>query len=216
MKKFILGMALLASVSAMANTVSKGEATWNKSAELRFSVLETQGITMDALDKALTDCRKENDICVLKASEIVSDIPAYMEDGRYRRVMTLRTTVHAVDDLYIAGLLEKGREAITEEETWYTGTSFGTLEHLGLRFDALSSALSSCYNQGFDLCAILNSELTESNSPHDDGKLHSTGRAMVRGYKLKLGGFKKVSLGKAQLLPAPSVKIPSLSKQISI
>ena len=191
MKRFIkiTYLMILSSTFAYAAPMSTsylGDAEWNKTAETAFTPLEIGGITMNAIEDAFEKCRKFNDACVLKSVNVDHDYDGFTNSGNYRRILKMSAVVQSIDSLNQSGALIRADKTITEKNSWSTSYdgSFSILEHLGLRYEALNQALLKCHSEEFEFCAILATELTESNN-YRDGKRWSSSKATIRGYGLK-------------------------------
>ena len=129
--------------------------------ENNFDSIDSNGIIMNAIDDANEKCQDKFRYCVVKSVHLEYVKQEFDSSvGRNRQATRYNVIVHGIDSLVKPGDLEKFKR----ENSIMSSDRAGQLVLLSAKYGALSSALSDCYEKGFDLCAIGGIDLTESNN----------------------------------------------------
>ena len=182
---------LLLSVSARSygQEVFTSSSRWN--GDDVMTVLEVQGITMAATEKVLDKCRaRGNRLCAFKSSDIVEHNHWRWSNSynRYRRSTEVKVVLQAIDRLPVI----EDRD-YTGSDTWRFSEE-STLNSLGVKGDALDSAISACEKDGNHFCVIESVLYLKNNVRYYDRqyrkyRYRTTAEARVRGYSLDQGRY---------------------------
>ena len=161
MNKFIVVcfLCLSWSTSGVAKTFY-GSSSWNTSSD-NFGELSVLGIQFDAVNKALQECKAQGlKACIHSMSYLNA---AYNKDGR--RNGDASAVVIGFDDILEDLCIDLGfGQIFSSSQTWSFGsTQAGDLKKLGVRGDALFSAIKSCYQANFEVCALQDSFVSADN-----------------------------------------------------
>ena len=171
---------VIVSAQSYGQEVFTASSRWN--GHNVMTVLEVQGIMMDATEKALDKCRSRgNRLCAFKNSSIVTHGVRLWSSsyGRYRRYTKVEVVLQAIDRLPIVE-----NRAYTESDTWTLGEGQERLGPLGVQGEALSAAISVCEEDGNHFCVIERVINLERG-----WRYKATAEARVRGYSLFQGRY---------------------------
>lgn len=152
-----------------------------------MDVNETQGIKMDAIDKALEKCVDDgNLLCAVFSTRIEGHNFRRYDSSRgvYRRYTKVKAIVQSLDEMHL------GRaKTYKGDSTWRFDIQAGQLKSLGVKAGALDEALTKCFEDGNQVCAVMNVRFDGSNMRYYDTdfgfyRYKTTAQATVRGYRL--------------------------------
>ena len=126
---------VIVSAQSYGQEVFTSSSDWNNYGAM--DVLEVEGITMHAIEKALDECRERgNRLCAFKSSDITEHNSESRSSSRRRS--KVEVVLQALDGLSVVE-----SRAYTKEETWYFSAIGGNrLDFLGVKRQALSAAIS--------------------------------------------------------------------------
>lgn len=183
------------------------KSTWTNHRGENMDSIDSEGIIMDALQKAYRKCNRKYNHCVLMHVELSG---VDRGDGYNDRDTSYVVVMKGVDAYVSNANLKKffGEDSVNGSE------QLGQLILLAAQYGALSDALKNCYTAGYTLCAIGGYNMVEANN-YREGKYWTSAEANVLG--IPFARSKKMSTKPDSTfelkhgIPVPTYKFPSNS-----
>jgi len=167
--KSLFAVSLFATPLMADLTVFKGEAEWWRANEA-IDVLGVEGIAMNAIEKAVSDCRAAGmTTCAIKTTSLVT----------HNRVVGNRHHSSATAIVHGSKSLSTDGTVMSASSSWNKSTSHDELDTLGIRADSLNRALDACF-QKFETCVYLETSLIQCNE-YRNGRYYSEAQTRVMG-----------------------------------
>ena len=126
--------------------------SWEEGSNNNLTVLDVQGLKIQAIETALSQCRKKGySLCTFQGSKIVYHNKREWTGNRYVYATWVKAIIWAVDRW--RSILLKTSLPYTKENKWSVEES-STMKSLGVKAEALDDALFDCLRDGNLFCVI--------------------------------------------------------------